>query len=186
MKSTRAFFILCAGYGTRLKPFTKYLPKPLFTVKEQTLLGRHLKNIASQVSPIFMNIAYHSNALISYLLAKDLNINYIYEVEPCGVAGSLKLFCDMAPEIEQVFFMSSDLYLTCFDEALSFWKSGQPHVFVDDCGDYAGISIINTKDLKEQQFIKFKDFFEFMRENYTSSVLKSPLYNVGSYAQVPC
>ena len=186
MSVNRAFFILSAGYGTRLKPFTNFLPKPLFTVKDQPLIGRHLKNITSNsCEPIYMNIAYHPNALISYIDSVDLGVRYIYEIEPCGVAGALKLFCDMAPEVDQVFFMSCDLYLSSYEEVFFYWDCCKPHVFVDEKDDYAGLSILNTQDIKRRHFDEFKYFFKFMKKNYSSSILKDPIYNVGSLSQVP-
>ena len=37
--------ILCAGFGKRLEPLTKSIPKPLLKIKDITLLERTLKII---------------------------------------------------------------------------------------------------------------------------------------------
>ena len=51
--------ILAAGFGTRLRPFTDNLPKPLLEINGKTLIARHLDKLAAiGVTRVLINVAY--------------------------------------------------------------------------------------------------------------------------------
>ncbi len=64
---TRAI-VLCAGRGERLRPLTDHTPKPLIEVGGETLLGRHLKRLASSgIREAVVNAAHLANQIVDYV-----------------------------------------------------------------------------------------------------------------------
>ena len=58
-------FILAAGFGKRLRPFTEKLPKPLIKVKNKPLIHWNLKKIKKAgFKNVVINTHYLSNKLI--------------------------------------------------------------------------------------------------------------------------
>ncbi len=82
-------FILSAGYGTRLKPITDTIPKPLVKLKDKTLVEygiELLKN--SGIVEIGINI--HHKKEIMEKFAKERGLKHFYEKEILGTGGYLK------------------------------------------------------------------------------------------------
>ena len=180
MNRSKAVLLLGAGYGTRLMPVTEYIPKPLFSVNGQSLLARHLEQLKSLDLPIFINIAYHCNAMVSYLVSQDLDLRIIYEVEPSGVMATLKRLNQFQGNIEQFLLISSDLYINDYQSLLETLDSQLPTVFVDSEGNYGGVCLLNHCDIERQSYQSFKDFFKMMRRSYKIHLFDKPTYNVGS------
>ena len=68
--------ILCAGYGKRLLPLTKTLPKPLLKIGESTLLEKTIKLIEQlKVKKIKINIFYLSNEIKKFVNKLNTNID---------------------------------------------------------------------------------------------------------------
>ena len=60
--------ILAAGRGIRLKPLTDNIPKPLVKVGGETLIERHIKNIAAaKFESIVINTAHLGEKIRSYI-----------------------------------------------------------------------------------------------------------------------
>ena len=86
--------ILCAGFGTRLKKYTKKIPKPMLRLSGKPLLEHtiiHLSNYG--ICNIIINLHYFADEIISYF--KDgskwgIKITYSYEETPLGTAGAVK------------------------------------------------------------------------------------------------
>lgn len=87
-----AAVIMCGGKGTRLKPYTSVLPKPLIPYKGKTLI-RHVINqfINYKIKNFVFTINYKSQLIKTYFqeLNPKINIDYIEEKNPQGTAGSL-------------------------------------------------------------------------------------------------
>ena len=66
--------ILCAGFGKRLLPLTKTVPKPLLQIGESTLLEKTIKLIEQiKIKKIKINIFYLSDEIKKFI--KQLNTN---------------------------------------------------------------------------------------------------------------
>lgn len=87
------FFILAGGYGTRLMPYTKNIPKPLIKVDNKPIIVHLIEKAKSQGFRNFViSTGYLKNKIIGYLgngKKLDINIRYIKESKPLGTAGSL-------------------------------------------------------------------------------------------------
>lgn len=94
--------VLAGGRGTRLRPFSDVLPKPLFPIGGLSLaeiLVRQLKGAG--VTEIIMCLGYMSDLITAYFQdgAKfGLQIRYSYERNPLGTAGPLTLANGLADD----------------------------------------------------------------------------------------
>ena len=88
--------ILCGGKGTRLRPITNEIPKPLIPVHGKALI-EHLIDLFKKydVKEIFLSVGYKKEKIMEYFGNGDrfgVKISYIDESEesPLGTAGPLK------------------------------------------------------------------------------------------------
>ncbi|MBD3271143.1 MAG: NTP transferase domain-containing protein [Elusimicrobia bacterium] len=86
--------MLAAGQGTRLKPLTYHIPKPLNPVCNKPVMEHTLEWLAKQgFSDIMINISYFPEMIQNYFGAggsKGLRISYSYEEKALGTAGGVK------------------------------------------------------------------------------------------------
>tara|TARA_B100000214_G_scaffold273612_1_gene203788 strand:+ start:2490 stop:3179 length:690 start_codon:yes stop_codon:yes gene_type:complete len=66
--SVKTALILCAGFGKRLEPLTKSIPKPLLKIKDITLLERTLKIIDKlEIKEVKINTFYLEDQIIDFI-----------------------------------------------------------------------------------------------------------------------
>ncbi len=85
-------FILAAGKGTRLRPYTDSVPKPLVTVGGRTLLDRTLDRLEEAgVTHVTINLHYMAPVLEAHLAKrKSPVITLSYEPELLDTGGGVK------------------------------------------------------------------------------------------------
>lgn len=91
--------IMAGGRGERLDPFTKILPKPLIPVDEKPIVEIIIDKFRQHgVKSFYITLNYKGEMVRTYFdsVEKDYNIEYIWEKEFLGTAGSLKLLPDEA------------------------------------------------------------------------------------------
>ena len=67
--------IMAGGKGTRLKPYTNIIPKPLFPYGDSTIIEEIIKTfIPYNISKLILSINYKKNLIKSYF--KESNFNY--------------------------------------------------------------------------------------------------------------
>ncbi len=102
--------VMAGGKGTRLKPFTDILPKPLIPIGEETVIEKiinHFGSIGCKENHVIIN--YKGQLIESYLtskLAGQYSLSFLKEEKFLGTAGSLTLAKDS---------ISSDFILTNCD-----------------------------------------------------------------------
>lgn len=68
-------FILAAGLGTRLRPWTLHHPKALVPVKGEPMLGRVIKNLKGRgVDEIVVNVHHFADQIEKYLSENDFGV----------------------------------------------------------------------------------------------------------------
>lgn len=99
--------VMAGGKGTRLKPLTNVLPKPLIPVGDKTIL----ETIMDQFEGIgchkfYMSVNYKSDMMRFYLdqLEHSYDIDFFEETKPLGTIGSVSL---LKGEINTPFFVSN-------------------------------------------------------------------------------
>lgn len=99
--------IMAGGKGTRLKPFTDILPKPLIPIGEKTITERIIDNFLKfSDSSIYMIVNYKKEFIRAYFRDGDYRdkIRFVDEKEFLGTGGGLKL---LEGQIKTTFLMSN-------------------------------------------------------------------------------
>lgn len=107
--------ILAGGKGTRLKPFTITIPKPLLPLGDYPILEIVLRQLAAagftRVILALGHLAHLFTALIGDGKRFGMTVDYVREEEPLGTAGSLRL----VKEVEDHFLVMNGDLLTTID-----------------------------------------------------------------------
>jgi dTDP-glucose pyrophosphorylase len=99
--------IMAGGMGTRLKPFTNILPKPLIPLGDKTILEEIMIRYARfGVKQFHLSINYKAEMIKAYFIGQKnpFIINYVQEKKPLGTGGSVKL---LSNKIKGSFFISN-------------------------------------------------------------------------------
>lgn len=100
--------IMAGGQGTRLRPLTNVLPKPLIPIGEQTMMEDIMDRfVECGCHDFYVSVNYKADIIKRYMdnLAKpQYHITYFQEDKPLGTAGSLHLLKD---QIKDTFFVSN-------------------------------------------------------------------------------
>jgi NDP-mannose synthase len=109
--------ILAGGKGTRLKPYTTVLPKPLMPIGDMPILEIVVKQLKFYgCTKIIMAVGHLKELLMSFFNSGkrwDLDIKYSFEDKPLGTAGPLKLIDP--DDIEDNFIVMNGDVLTDLD-----------------------------------------------------------------------
>jgi dTDP-glucose pyrophosphorylase len=93
--SPMAAVIMAGGFGTRMRPLTDHLPKPMLPVGDRPLLARTLERLRdSGVRSISITTHYLPEAIVGYFgdgSALGVELHYVAEHQPLGTAGALAL-----------------------------------------------------------------------------------------------
>lgn len=98
-------FIAAAGLGTRLKPYTDTLPKPMVDVWGTPLIGHILDHcVNAGVKEAVVNLHHKADILRAYLATRrDIRITESFEPELLDTGGGVKKVIDIFDD--QPFFM---------------------------------------------------------------------------------
>tara|TARA_E500000178_G_C16852549_1_gene675847 strand:+ start:259 stop:963 length:705 start_codon:yes stop_codon:yes gene_type:complete len=127
--------ILAGGRGTRIRPFSFVIPKPLLPVGEHPIL-LHLVNRLKKASinNFFVSIGYQAELVRAYFgdgSRVGVSVNYIHEHKPLGTAGPLSLMKQEISDDEYVFLINGDIYTEVdFEKMLNFAKSTNEDIVV--------------------------------------------------------
>jgi NDP-mannose synthase len=111
--------ILAGGQGTRLRPYTTVLPKPLVPVGDRPILELILHQLArAGVTRVDLCVGHLGGLIRAYFeegatLPEGIALNYVWEDEPLGTAGALH---QIEPPDEPFLVMNGDI-LTKLDYA---------------------------------------------------------------------
>jgi NDP-mannose synthase len=112
--------ILAGGKGTRLKPFTMTIPKPLLPLGDVPVLEIVIKQLAAAGFTRIVLCLGHMAPLFSAMLGDGskwgVRIDTLLEEEPLGTAGALRLINDPG---ESFLVMNGDLLTTIDFAALT-------------------------------------------------------------------
>ena len=118
--------IMAGGEGTRLRPLTCGLPKPMVPILDKPVMEHIINHIRSfHIKDIAVTMAYLPSIIIDYFgdgSEWDVNLNYYTEDVPLGTGGSVKNAEDF---LNDTFIIISGDALTDIDlnEALNFHRN---------------------------------------------------------------
>lgn len=108
---TKTAFILAAGKGTRLRPYTDHLPKPMVEVDDQPLIGHIVKKCKHiGIENIIINLFYLGDKIINYFEnEKEIHIIFSEETEILETGGGVKNALDTIQE-DNFFLINGDAF----------------------------------------------------------------------------
>jgi len=125
--------IMAGGQGSRLRPLTNVLPKPLIPIGEQTMMEDIMDRfVECGCHDFYVSVNYKADTIRRYfdnLGKQQYNISYFQEDKPLGTAGSLHLLKD---RINSTFFVSNcDIIIDeDYSEILDFHRSNSNEITV--------------------------------------------------------
>jgi dTDP-glucose pyrophosphorylase len=153
------FIIMAGGFGKRLYPITKNIPKPMVKVKNKPILEHIILNARNEGFYKFTIIIHHlKDKIINYF--KDgskfgVNIEYIVEKKPLGTAGGLALLKKKISK--NILITNADMLSSLsFKDLLNYHTTNKSDATV-------GVKVMSTKenyglvDLKGINIVKFKE-----------------------------
>ena len=100
--------IMAGGQGSRLRPLTNILPKPLIPIGEQTMMEDIMDRFVNcGCKRFYISVNYKADTIKRYfdnLEGKPYEISFFQENKPLGTAGSLHL---LNGQINSTFFVSN-------------------------------------------------------------------------------
>lgn len=159
--------IMAGGQGSRLRPLTNVLPKPLIPIGEQTMMEDIMDRFVDfGCNRFYVSVNYKADTIKRYfdnLEKTKYKISYFQEDKPLGTAGSLHL---LNGQIKSTFFVSNcDIIINDdYSEILKYHRDNHNEITV--VAAIKNISIpygtLETKeggllaDIKEKPSFTFK------------------------------
>lgn len=125
----RRAFVLAGGLGTRLRPHTTILPKPLIPLGDESIIERVLRGIAAAgISEVTVSLGYLGH-LVEAVLGDGSHlgvaVTYTREPEPLGTAGALALLPGSTHPDDVILVVNSDTLTDLNFRELLEWFEGQ-------------------------------------------------------------
>lgn len=125
--------IMAGGQGTRLRPLTNVLPKPLIPIGKQTMMEDIMDRfVECGCKDFYVSVNYKADFIRHYFdnfSKPQYHIEYFQEDKPLGTAGSLHLLKD---RINSTFFVSNcDIIIDeDYSEILRFHRDNKNEITV--------------------------------------------------------
>ena len=151
--------LLAGGKGTRLRPYTTVLPKPLMPIGEFPILEIVIRQMKTAgITDIVISVGYLSQLIEAYFGDGDrwgVNISYSRETSPLGTAGPISLL----KGVEEPFLVMNGDILTDLNFA-SFWKSHQSDNAIATVAMYKKRIKVELGTLKCSREMNIVDYIE--------------------------
>ena len=84
--------ILVGGLGTRLRPLTKTIPKPLLPLVNIPMVERMIRNLPEKIDTVILAVSYGLEQMLEYFKKTNVGRKVIIvpEKEPLGTGGAMK------------------------------------------------------------------------------------------------
>jgi NDP-sugar pyrophosphorylase family protein len=126
--------ILAGGLGTRLRPFTFSIPKPLIPIGKKPIMEIIIDNLKKfSLKDIFLCVGYKSELIESYFgdgSKFGVNLSCIKEKKRLGTAGPLKLIKDQIKDQDFVMMNGDILTKLDFSSLIKFHKDNKASITV--------------------------------------------------------
>ncbi len=106
--------VLAGGQGTRLRPLTFSIPKPLLPIAEKPILEIILQNFKKfGITEVIISLGYQGELVRAFCgdgSKFGISVKYVDEEKPLGTAGPLSLMRDSFSEGEKIVLMNGDIF----------------------------------------------------------------------------
>ena len=167
--------ILAGGFGTRLRPLTLTMPKPLLPVANVPIIRRIIDKMPPEVDEVFLAVNYKLEQLAEYFRENDVgrNVTLVEEKEPLGTAGAIK---NVEPHIDDTFFVFNGDVLDSLDlpkfQAFHEQKSGIASLALWPVADPRHFGVMEMRGDRIMRFVEKPE---------TREQAPSNLANAGTY-----
>ena len=107
-------FILAGGEGSRLRPYTYTIPKPLLPLGDRPILEFIIERLKRHgVDTVFISTGYKSRYIQAFFGdGRDfgVQIRYVDECKPMGTCGPLSLVRGQVKDDEYLVLLNGDIY----------------------------------------------------------------------------
>lgn len=125
--------ILAGGKGTRLRPLTLTVPKPMVPVAEKPFLYYLLKMLKDEgVTRVIFSVGYLGEQIRDYFGESwlGLELSYVLEKEPLGTGGAISACMDKVAD-DKVIVINGDTYCQIdLNEMISSHKQHQAEITI--------------------------------------------------------
>ena len=143
--------IMAGGYGTRLKPLTNELPKPMVPIIDKPIIHYIIKTLKKYgITDIIVTLGYKPERIIDYLgdgSSFGVSVRYSVEKIPLGTAGGVKQISNM---IDGTFVVISGDALTNIelDGMMSYHMTHGKLITmaVKEMDDVSGFGVVRCED----------------------------------------
>lgn len=172
----RIALILAGGVGTRLKPITEEIPKPMMPVHGKPILQHNLDLLKKYgITKVLVSIGYKGERIKQYFgngKQFGVDITYIEEKRPLGTAGPLRLAKHYLTES----------FIMCNGDELKDIDLADMYLFHKDSNAIATIALTTIEDtsafgvvdMKGNRIIRFVE--KPKKEEAPSNLINSGLY----------
>ncbi len=173
-------FILAGGKGTRLKPITNEIPKPLVPLHDKPILQHTLDLFKKYgITDIIISIGYKGEKIKEYFgngKRFGVNITYVEETEPLGTAGPLNLAREYL----------TDTFVMCNADELKNIDLNEMYLFHKENGALGTLALTTVADPSQYGVAKLmgSKIQEFI-EKPVAGTAPSNLINAGLYILEP-
>ena len=156
--------ILCGGKGTRLKPYTVALPKPLMPIGDYPIIEVIIRQLKSfGFNRITLAVNHQADIFKAFFGNGDkwnIKIDYVLEQKPLGTMGPLTLIDDLD---DSFLVMNGDIL-----SDIDFGAFFDLHVKSN--------AIFSISSFKRQQLVDF-GVLEKSNKNYLTGIKEKPEFN---------
>ncbi len=170
--------ILVGGEGTRLRPLTSNVPKPVVTLVDKPFIGYMLDWLAGHgIDDVILSCGFLAASVRDVLgdgHAFGVRLRYVEEPAPLGTGGALKFAEDL---LDERFFMLNGDVLTDIDLTAQM----EQH---ERTGARATLALIGVDDPSAYGLVRRRDDYsvsEFLEKPGPEQDLDTNLINAGAY-----
>jgi len=175
--------ILAAGYGKRLEPLTKAVPKPMVPVANKPVMQYNIELLRKYgIKDITANVHYFPEQVENYFgdgSAFGVNLKYSFEEELLGTAGGVRRMSQLAGIDDTFAVISSDILTDVnIGRMLTYHKKKKA---------VATIALTSVSDVTQFGVVVLdeKDKIIAFQEKPSREEAKSDLVNTGIYIFEP-
>jgi NDP-sugar pyrophosphorylase family protein len=158
---SRKVVILAGGKGTRIRPFSFVIPKPLLPVGQHPIILHLINKFKSfGIKDFIISTGYQAELIRAYFgdgSSIGVNIKYSHEDKPLGTAGPLHLMKKEISDEEYVFLINGDIYTEVdFSKMISFAEKTEQDIIVGyvEKTKHSSFGILQINDDRISQIIE--------------------------------
>lgn len=169
--------ILAGGFGTRLRPVTNHIPKPIIPLINKPMIMHIIDSLPSEIDRVILAVNYKKEMLEEFFREKSGDIGpevvFVEEKEPLGTGGAIKN-CES---------MITDTFMVFNGDVIQSLDPSQIIGFHRSCRGIGTLAVWEVEDPARYGIIGYDDDHRIERflEKPTPEEVFSHSINAGSY-----